>query len=92
MPELVSVRQDVTTFADTAGRLVARPRLLRIPDRMFRRNVDIARPLHAERGTSNARGANWSRAVPARVRLVSQEPFVCVAAVTVEVADTSELG
>jgi len=58
---------------------------------MFRRNVGTALLLHATDGTGTERAANPSQNVSVEIRLVSQEPFVSIAAATGALADASDL-
>jgi hypothetical protein len=86
-----SARADAPTGADKAGRLVFPPRLLRIRGRTFPRSEGTLRPLPAADETSSEHAASPSRRSCARVRLVFQEAFVCVAAGIEAVADASDL-
>jgi hypothetical protein len=85
------VRPDALTDADMAGRPAFRPRRLRILGRMFLRSVGILPLLPAVDETNTEHGSIQSRRVCGRYRLVSQEPFVCVAVATEAVADSSDL-
>jgi hypothetical protein len=86
-----SVRTDALTDANTVGRPAFPPRPLRIRGRTFLRSVGTLPPLPAADETSSEHGASSSRRICGGVRLVSQEPFVGVAAAMEAVADASDL-
>jgi len=54
------VRPDALAGANRADKRAGLLRPLRIPGKMFRRNVDIALPLHAGGVTGTEHGANSS--------------------------------
>jgi hypothetical protein len=86
-----SVRADALTGANTVGRRAFPPRPLRIRGKRFLRSVGTLPPLPAADETSSEHGASLSRMVCGGVRLVSQEPFVGVAAAMEAVAVASDL-
>ena len=85
------MRVDALTYANTVGRPAFPPRLSRIRGRKFLRSVGTLLPLHAAGETSSGHGVNPMPTVVGGVRLVSQEPFVCVAVAIEAVADASDL-
>jgi hypothetical protein len=83
------VRADTLTDANTVGRRAFPPRPLRIRGRRFLRSVGTLPPLPAADETSSEHGASSSRRVLGEGPLVSQEPFVGIAAAMEGVADAS---
>jgi hypothetical protein len=86
-----SARADGLTGANTVGRRAFPLRPLRIRGRRFLRSVGTLPPLPAADETSSEHGASSSRKICGGVLLVSQEPFVGVAAAMEAVADASDL-
>ena len=91
MPEMPSARADALTDANTVGRRAFPPRPLHIRGRRFLRSVGTLPPLPAADEISSEHGASSSRRVCRGLRLVSQEPFVGVAAAMEAVADASDI-
>lgn len=85
------MRPDALAGANKADRRACPLRPLRIPGKMFLRNVDIALPLPAADVTGSEHGANSSERACEGVQLVCQKAFVCVAAAMEAVAEPADL-